>query len=228
MTSSEENFLTSPANLTSLWGDPWGPVSYGTPRPIGGIGAEFNAGQIAGGAASFGTQGFMMGGPIGGAIGAAVGTAVGVISGIFTPNIPAQDTTTLVNGIEPVLKANLAAFMANPSPASQQQAEAVFMSYWNALTNGCAQFGGAGTACVNDRSPGGKWDWWAYYYYPIANYKGTVSTSPGAQTVANASGQQGQTVPTSIPVAASGIDMNSILILGALAIAGMMMFGGHK
>src|SRR5260221_256054 len=136
MTSSEENFLTSPANLTSLWDDPFGPVRYGTPRPVGanGLGAiNTNPGGILGGATQGAASGFMFGGPIGAAIGGAAGAVTGVITGLFTPNIAAQDATTLVNGIEPILKANVGAFLANPSLDAQAHAANVFLSYWQAL-----------------------------------------------------------------------------------------------
>ena len=72
------------------------------------------------------------------------------------------------------MKPNLAAWQSlSPSqktPNQQTYALQVFTLAWNQLMQLCEnpQLGSAGTGCIADRQRGGKWDWWAYYYDPIA------------------------------------------------------------
>lgn len=83
-------------------------------------------------------------------------------------------TTQIVNGLEPLLRANMNAYLAGPGTCADQAAAlAAFDSamLWLISPKGCGNgaYGSAGNACVADRSPGGKWDWTAMYRNPIAN-----------------------------------------------------------
>ena len=115
-----------------------------------------------------------VGGPLAGAI---VGAAAGLakIVSLFGPNPNNTITTEWVNQVEAdVLKPNLAAWQALPADHKyytlQQTALNTFTQAWNQIVQLCSnpQLGSAGTNCLKDRQRGGKWDWFAYYYDPIA------------------------------------------------------------
>lgn len=83
-------------------------------------------------------------------------------------------TTTIVNDLEPLLRANANAYLAGPGTCADQSAALyAFDSAWQWLqsTQACGnpQLGTPGQNCINDRAPGGKWDWTSYYRTPIAN-----------------------------------------------------------
>ena len=81
-------------------------------------------------------------------------------------------TTKIVNDAEPILKDNLAVFLAGPKTQEDKDyALAVFNTIWKGVLDACGnpQFGNPGHACIDDRQRGGKWDWFGYYYDPIAN-----------------------------------------------------------
>lgn len=214
VTSSEENLLTSPANSTSVRTNPFGPVTYGFPRPIGAGGI----GQID---------------PISAGIMAGVGVGSQIIQTLTHPSvtgIQAQDATTLVNSAEIYLKMNLNNFMGSAKTA-QDQANAlyIFDNYWAQVASGCANLAGPGTKCVNDRAPGGKFDWFKAYRDPIANSSitggSTISTAnvsggatPGATTLVD-------TVSQAIGVSSG---MGTMILLGIGAIVVMKMFSGSR
>lgn len=82
-------------------------------------------------------------------------------------------TTHIVDDLEPLLKQNLQGYMEGPrTKTSQAQALKNFDDAWSFLTgaDGCGTeaLGAPGRACIADRSPGGKWDWYSYYRDPIA------------------------------------------------------------
>lgn len=83
-------------------------------------------------------------------------------------------TTQIVNGLEPLLKANSLAYLAGPGTCADQAAAlAAFDSAWLWLQSpracGNGAYGSAGNACISDRSRSGRWPWAAYYRDPIAN-----------------------------------------------------------
>jgi len=83
-------------------------------------------------------------------------------------------TTQIVNGLEPLLRANKDAYLAGPGTCADQAAAlAAFDSAWQWLISpkGCGSgiFGSAGNACISDRGPGGKFPWFTWYRDPIAN-----------------------------------------------------------
>lgn len=87
-------------------------------------------------------------------------------------------TTQIVNEAEPLLQRNLAAWQAsNKTRSEQAQALANFDHVWGSVVASCdvRELGQPGQNCVNDRSRGGKVDWFSYYYDPIANDPGVVA-----------------------------------------------------
>jgi hypothetical protein len=83
-------------------------------------------------------------------------------------------TTTIVNDLEPLLRTNANAYLAGPGTCADQAAALfAFDSAWQWLQSsqacGNLQLGTPGQNCINDRAPGGKWDWTSYYRTPIAN-----------------------------------------------------------
>jgi len=86
-----------------------------------------------------------------------------------------QNATTVVNAMEPLFLENLTTFQNNPTPATQQEAVSNFNYMWLQMTQMVLQDASGGTNAINDRAPGGKFDWWALFYNPIENYKFSAS-----------------------------------------------------
>jgi hypothetical protein len=85
------------------------------------------------------------------------------------------EATSIVNKAEVVLKQNLAAFQAGQLDTATALDN--FNRVWQAVEQSCAAVpGDAGKNCVGDRQRGGKWDWFVYYYDPIANAPIIAST----------------------------------------------------
>ncbi len=89
-------------------------------------------------------------------------------------------TTSVVNELEPLLNQNKNAYLSGSgSCASQAVALDAFDSAWQWLQSmqacGNPQLGTPGQNCINDRAPGGKWDWTAMYRTPIASDPRTTS-----------------------------------------------------
>lgn len=125
----------------------------------------------AGGAASTAFLASSMAIPIIGAV--VAGVTLGLLA-LFSRKGPKQKvaTTEIVNKIEPLLKQNLDGYMAGPRTlSSQEQALENFKAGWQYVVDNCnvPVMGNPGQLCVSDRQRGGQWDWWAYYYDPIAN-----------------------------------------------------------
>jgi len=94
---------------------------------------------------------------------------------IFARKGPGQKvaSTHIVDDLEPQLQENLRGYMAGPRIlASQAQALKNFDDAWayleSAAACGAPELGNPGKACIQDRQPGGKWDWFSYYRDPIA------------------------------------------------------------
>ncbi len=143
-----------------------------------GLGGSTETGQIIGGsgAAAGMTVGLIVGGPVGAAIGAGIGLVTQVLTGLFGHGCPeCEQTTHIVDQVEPLLKQNLAAYMASPRTYADQRAALANFDYaWQGVVKACSnpQFGDAGRNCISERQPGGQWDWFAYYRDPIANDPG--------------------------------------------------------
>ena len=166
------------------------------------------------------------------AIFVAIGGAITELAGaIFTGcGATCTQSTAIVNQIEPYLKQNLAAYMAlaTPRPVSAQTAaEGVFNTAWTQVLNACssASLGKAGQACIADRQRGGKWDWFAYYYDPIANDKNVYDDSVGTTvsgTTSNIISDVGSLFSTGSSSTSSSW-LWPVLILGA----GLMLMGSN-
>lgn len=121
-------------------------------------------------------------GPIIGGIALAV-TALGIGNGCGqTCVVASQDA----DKIEPLLKQNVSAAQqqagANNGCLTDAQKQAALQNFndlWGALVNACSnpQLGDPGKRCVSDRQRGGKWDWFSYYYDPIASIPTCVNSS---------------------------------------------------
>ena len=118
------------------------------------------------------------GSAVGGAISAGVSLATSAaslwLSQITLSHEADTATTQIVNGLEPLLRANVSAYLAGPGTCADQAAAlAAFDSAWLWLQSpkGCGNgaYGSAGNACVSDRGPGGKFPWFTWYRDPIAN-----------------------------------------------------------
>lgn len=119
----------------------------------------------------------------------AIAGAVADIVSLFGPNPDNTITTGYVNQIEAdIMKPNLAAWDAlaptDQTDVNQTAAEANFNAGWNEVLQLCdpPALGSAGTNCISDRERGGKLDWYALYYTPIAD-----SANPAINAAAAAS-----------------------------------------
>ena len=240
--------MLAPANSTSVRNNPFGPVTYGAPRPVGvgGLGAVvYNAGKpvmsysIADqpGENSGGIHGLRRGlgnpalllaatNPYLGAVAAGLSIAQ-LISSFTQPSqtgIFKQDATTVVNGLEVELKAVDQALRSNPTCENKAAAINFFWTVWGQVVNACSQFGGPGTACVNDRAPGGKVSWFNYYLNPWTDLQCTEPTSASSNATAPATAAGTPTNQPATPVSQM-FSGNSLLVLGALALG---LFAMHS
>jgi hypothetical protein len=118
-------------------------------------------------------------------VGAAIAGVTLAISAFINRKGPQQKrmSTYIVDEEEKFLKANLAAWESSKKTvAEQQQALANFSAIWEETRTKLSDpsLGEPGQRGITDRSRGGKWDWFVYYYDPIANDPsvGMVSSSP--------------------------------------------------
>lgn len=107
-------------------------------------------------------------------VGLAVGAAGLWMNSIKLSNDAKTATTQIVNGLEPLLRQNVDAYMAGPRTCADQAAAlAAFDTAWLWLQSPAAcgrpGYGSAGNRCITDRDRGGQWPWPAYYRDPIAN-----------------------------------------------------------
>jgi hypothetical protein len=90
-------------------------------------------------------------------------------------------TTQIVNGLAPLLQANVTAYLAGPGTCADQAAAlAAYLSAYQWLISakacGNGSYGSAGNRCISDRFGAGgatdtnaEYPWAAYYYNPIAD-----------------------------------------------------------
>jgi hypothetical protein len=103
---------------------------------------------------------------------AAVANAFGLGKGC---GVSCTQATQVVNQIEPVMQQNVAAAQQQATanggclmPAEVAVLTQNFQILWQQVLNGCGQLPApGGTQCIQDRQPGGKYDWTAYYLTPI-------------------------------------------------------------
>jgi hypothetical protein len=167
-----------------------------------------------------------VGGPVAGGIVAAAGAIAQIVS-LFGPNPNNNYATEVVNQVEAdVMQPNLSAWQAlsaaEKTPANQAAAEAVFNSGWAYVLSACNNpaLGSAGINCIGDRQRGGKFDWFAAYYDPIANDPAVAANvaaaavSPATSTSGTVTGAVDSTV--AIITTATGF---SPLMIGVALIA---------
>lgn len=168
-------------------------------------------------------------------IGAVVAGVVLALTLLYNRKGPKQRvaTTEIVNKVEPLLQENLAGYMAGPrTVSSRAQALENFKAGWAYVVEYCdtPAMGAPGQACVQDRQPGGQWDWKSYYSDPIANDTGVVADPlPGETVTRNADGTVTVTPPggdMGLPTVIAGIP-TSLLLAGA-ALAVVMAVGGKR
>ena len=132
--------------------------------------------QYTGYAATAATTGVAIAAPlIGGAavagpIGIAIGGAALLATMLFMRKNPMEKTESskLADSIENEMKANLAMWQqVEKTDANKEIALSNFLYYWNIFESQVVQFGKAGQRGLEERSRGGKYDWWKYYYDPI-------------------------------------------------------------
>lgn len=134
-----------------------------------------SAGQIAGGALpSIGAAAGLWATAAIPVVGAGIAAITIALTALFSRKGPQQKvaTTHIVDEIEPQLAANRDYYLAGARTiSSQAQALANFDAGWKLVVDNCGQpsMGNPGIACINDRKPGGQWDWFSYYRTPIAN-----------------------------------------------------------
>lgn len=126
--------------------------------------------------------------------------AIGIGAGCGQNCITASD---YANKAQALLVQNLATYQALPSPrakSAQTAAASIFNQVWQGLVQACGTVpGAAGSNCIGDRQPGGKFDWWAGYLNPILNDPNVVDDSV-ASTVSNAASASVSVGGASIPV----------------------------
>jgi hypothetical protein len=132
--------------------------------------------------------------------------------------------TQIVNQIEPYLKQNVANYLAvgTPRPKSvQQSALNVFNGAWQNVLTSCGNpsLGDAGTRCISDRNRGGKWDWFSYYYDPIANDANVFDDSLGT-TMSSTVGNFATGIVSSLTSGSSWLVPALLVGVGALFIFG--------
>lgn len=103
----------------------------------------------------------------------------------FKPDLNKIATTKIVDQVEVYMKQNLANWEQlepnQKTTVNQQAALNIFSQLWQQVQGQCGNpsYGSAGVNCIGDRQRGGKWDWFKYYYDPIANDPNVnVSVSP--------------------------------------------------
>ncbi len=112
--------------------------------------------------------------PIVGAVIAGVTLLIGSwLNSIAKHNAEKSAATQIVNQAEPYLQQNLRAYESLVSPTDSEKAQALrnFDAIWAQVVQACgnASLEDAGRRCIGDRSPGGQWNWFAYYRDPIQN-----------------------------------------------------------
>jgi hypothetical protein len=162
-------------------------------------------------------------------IGLAIAGVTLALVALFSRKGPKQKvaTTEIVNKVEPLLKQNLAGYMAGPrTVSSQAQALANFDAGWQYVVDNCGipAMGNPGKLCVSERQPGGKWDWYSYYRDPIANDT-QVKPDPVVDQVGNLIDSVTGGIFKSTSGGGGGMGW---LLLAGLAVAGVFLLGDSK
>jgi hypothetical protein len=108
---------------------------------------------------------------------AAAGAVMDFISAAFLqPNYGKEYASAFVNQIQAdYMEPNLKRWQALPPDQKTQSTQAAALDVFNKAWNGVVQYcsnpalTSGGIHCLDDRQRGGKYDWWVYFYDPIAN-----------------------------------------------------------
>lgn len=193
---------------------------------LGNIGMTLGTSAIKAGSTSASQSSWLaaMGGPIGLSVAGATIALQLLWTSMRKRGARKVATTQIVDEVEPVIQQNLAGYLDGPrTETSQAQALANFDAAWDYVVDNCKrpEMGTPGEWCVEDRQPGGKWDWFARYRDPIADDPDVIPDPPEGYTasVDPETGERRVTRDTSV----AGLQP---LLLGMLLIGGAMMFGG--
>lgn len=164
------------------------------------------------------------GGPVGAVI-FGVTTAIGLWLNRKRPKQKVA-TTQIVNEAEPFLQQNLQAWNQSAKTfADQAAALANFDTIWGEVVRACGDptMGDPGRWCIDDRKPGGKWDWFARYRDPIVNDPNVVPNPSGAESLAASllPSEIAQLLPT-------GQGGMFLLLGGALLLGGLVYYGSSS
>ena len=165
--------------------------------------------------------------PIAGAALAVAGAIADIVS-MFGPNPNNTYATEVVNQVEAdVMKPNLLGWQAlanaDKTLANQAAFEQNFTTGWNYVLSACNNpaLGSAGINCIADRQRGGKFDWWALYYDPIANDPNPAINAAAAASLAAAS-TSGNPVDSAVASITSATGLSPLWI--GLAVIGVALF----
>lgn len=195
--------------------------------------------------------------PISAGIAIAADAAKLWMSSIQTSHNAMTATTLIVNGLEQQLKNLDQAYFSNPARtcADQRAALNAYDESWLWLQSPAAcgnpNFGAAGNACIGDRAPNGRWPWQQYYRDPLAHdvavgpcdtgqevilpsvttgsYQVTDITSTGGSATTGtpaAAGSPG--TPTGAAAFLPGISNNTLIVVSAALLAGLVLSGGKE
>ncbi len=214
----------------------WARRGFQMPVNLAGLGDATQQGDakaVAGSLQQMANAAFQSGIPIAGAV-LEVGSALANIVSLFGPNPNNTITTEWVNQMEAdVMKPNLETWQAlapeDKTPQAQAYALEVFTQGWNQIVQLCSnpQLGSAGSNCLRDRQRGGKWDWWVYYYDPIAKDPQVAANIAAAKAAAAALlAAQSTPVDTSTPGSAGGSNSASTSGLQTVSSSSTFLYGG--
>jgi hypothetical protein len=142
-------------------------------------------------------------------------------------------TTDIVNQAEVLMKQNLKAWQGlattDKTILNQQQAITNFNTIWGEVVQACSSSAysqgkdstgqSPGTRCVTDRQRGGRWDWFSYYYDPIANDQ--IYVPPVATVLSNIPSDISSSVSSIFGGSTSGSGAGSISSLIPLLLLGI-------
>lgn len=210
------------------------PFSLGNCPPPSGSGA--NAGTFAG-AASAAAVG------VGAGVAVATGAITAVTGGLLAPIAPIVgllianafqpdyckiDTSNAANEIASQMDQNVAAWRAIPCDQRYQSVaaayEQTFQNLYQSLVNFCSNpiYGQAGTNCIADRAPGGKYDMRIYDLYPISQDP-CIKPDPPAVSASST----GTTITTGVSDVTGQVQQTTLpgwLLPAVLAVAALTLF----
>jgi hypothetical protein len=151
----------------------------------------------------------------------------GWLSGIAKRNAEKVQATAIVNQAEPYLQKNLDAFRSiqNPTQADKDQALANFDNIWAQVVSAlhAPSLSDVEEQSINDRSPGGKYDWTSYYRTPIVN---TVIVAPPASETNTTVQQFTDAVSNTLAQTSPLVVYGGVGLIGLIVVN--LLLGGRK